>query len=480
MSLLLKPKIIQDITRPSRESVFRPPSNRVNLSYTRVFRIPATKIAKSLVVAAAGMFLAFGSVTAPTTTSSASSATSTSPQAPEERAALEAQLQDLENQINQYETQITGYQKQGKSLKGDITSLNDKIAKLNLQIKAINLTLTQLDRNITETQFQIASTEESIQSNQDALGTLIRGMYQSDQASLMEILFKSPTLSDFFNDVNNNATLQDNLHVTINRISDLEGQLKDHKDQLSLAKADAQTVKQYQANQEQQANVVKAQKNTLLTVTKGQESKYQQLLATTKKTAADIRNRIFELLGGGELTFEQAYQYALVAGNATGVKPSLILAVLDRESALGKNVGKCSYQTAMSPSNQPLFLQITAELNLNPDSMMVSCANADGAYGGAMGPAQFIPSTWLLYKPVIESTTGRAPASPWNNADAFMATALYMKDAGAAGATTPDTERAAAAKYYAGGNWKRYLWTYGEAVVSRAAQFDDDIAQITG
>jgi peptidoglycan hydrolase CwlO-like protein len=478
MSSLLKPKIVQDITHRGEDSVFRAPSKRVNLSYRQVFRIPATKIAKGFVVGLAGMFLAFGSVTAPITTNSA--ALTPSPQAPEERAALEAQLKDLENQINQYETQITGYQKQGKSLKGDISGLNDKIAKLNLQIKAINLTLTQLDRNITETQFQIASTEESIQSNQSALGTLVRGMYQSDQASLIEILFKSPTLSDFFNDVNNNATLQDNLHVTINRIGDLQNQLKDHKDQLSLAKADAQTVKQYQANQEQQANLVKVQKNTLLIVTKGQESKYQELLATTKKTAAEIRSRIFQLLGGGELTFEQAYQYALVAGNATGVKPSLILAVLDRESALGKNVGKCSYKTAMSPSNQPLFLQITSELNLNPDSMMVSCANADGAYGGAMGPAQFIPATWNLYKPAIEIATGRTPASPWNNADAFMATALYMKDAGASGATTPDAERVAAAKYYAGGNWRRYLWTYGEAVVSRAAQFDDDIAQITG
>ncbi|MFH1246696.1 MAG: lytic murein transglycosylase, partial [Candidatus Liptonbacteria bacterium] len=278
-------------------------------------------------------------------------------------------------------------------------------------------------------------------------------------------------------DLNNISLMQTNIRETIAQIQTLQTQLQDQKQEFALARADASTIRIYQASQKAQTDSTKQQKANILAATQGQEAKYQVLLSQTKATAAEIRKRIFQLLDGGEMSFGDAYQYAKFASQATGVRPALILAVLDRESALGKNVGKCTYQSSMSPSNQKVFLQIVSDLGLSPDSVMVSCANQDGIYGGAMGPAQFIPSTWMIYSDKISKITGHDPASPWNNSDAFVATALYLQDAGAGGSI--DSDRAAAARYYAGTNWKRFLWTYGEAVIDRAAQFEDDIATLT-
>lgn len=478
MMLTRKPNVLQDVAPKGANSVFEVPRpNRINLVPPRPPRRNSfVPVLEAAAIAWAAWFLIIGSVTAPTVQSLAAAASAVTDA---ERQALESQLRDLEGQIDQYENQIVAYQKQGGTLKGEISSLNSKIAKLNLQIKAVELTLTQLDAKIADTQVQIVGTESSITTHRATLTELLKSLHEKDQTSLVAVFLKNPRISDFFGDVTDIELLQTNVRLTIREIQDLQDHLKDQKEQYSLARADAKTLKEYQAAQRKETDVVKQQKNQLLEVTKGQETRYQALLKETEKTAAQIRSRIFQLLGGGELTFEQAYDYAKLASGATGVRAAIILAVLDRESALGKNVGRCSYKTSMSPKNQPLFLQVVAELGLSPDSMLVSCANADGAYGGAMGPAQFIPSTWMLYREKVAAVTGRNPASPWNNADAFVATALYLKDAGAANASVAD-ERKAAARYYAGGNWSRFLWTYGEAVVSRAQRFEKDIAAITG
>ncbi|MDO8536889.1 MAG: lytic murein transglycosylase [bacterium] len=488
MNKFLKPKVLGDITIPairqtytSRRDSFSLRPGRLNLGYKKIWRIPLTRLLRFVICFVAVLFLILGSATAPTIFIRAS----TSPVSDAERQALELQLQELEGQIDQYENQITGYQKQGKTLKGEITTLNNKIAKLNLQIQAIGLTLKQLNKNIEETQSQIVVTEGNITTRKAAMGELLQNLYENERVSLVQIFLKNPQLSDFFADLNSITLLQSSLRAEAEKIIDLRDQLKEKRERYSLAKADAESVREYQAAQKTEIDGAKTEKNKLLDVTKGQESKYQSLLKQTKETAAQIRSRIFQLLGGGELSFEKAYSYAKLAGGATGIRPALILAVLDRESALGQNVGRCNYKTAMSPSNQVLFLQIVAEIGINnPDTVTVSCPNRDGVYGGAMGPAQFIPSTWNLYKNAVSKVTGHSPASPWDHSDAFVATALYLKDAMTGCASIysagASQERCVAAKYYAGGRWRSYLWTYGEAVVSRARAFQNDIDTITG
>jgi len=488
MRYVRKPRVMAEV-RFALISPYRPQERQVVLRRERVVRLPLVWAAKGIAVLAAVAMFMFGMAAAPTGGQTTLAAAND-----EERAQLEAQLKELEGQIAEYESTIDKYRAQGATLSSEVKALEAKVARINLQIRATNLSLTKLNNDIVVTTGKISDTETSITENRRRLGEILQSIYETEETGLIEIMLKNPKLSDFVSDFNNVILVQDGLRVTLQKITDLRNDLVDQKETLALEKADKEALKTYQDSQKKTAAQTASQKDELLKITKGQESRYKELLNETKKTAAEIRSRIFRLLGGGELTFEAAYELAKVAANATGIRAAFILAVLDQESALGRNVGSCTYQTAMHPTRDiPPFLTITSELGIDPNSVKVSCPiTAHGAYGGAMGPAQFIPSTWALYKEGIARVTGSRPPNPWNNQDAFVATALYLKDSYNSSACVnygqtyknvlPEKtlrERCAAAQYYSGGRWFTYRFVYGDPVVERAERFQEDIDVLT-
>jgi len=97
-------------------------------------------------------------------------------------------------------------------------------------------------------------------------------------------------------------------------------------------------------------------------------------------------------------------------------------------------------------------------------------------WGGAMGPAQFIPTTWILFEEAVAKLTGHNPPSPWNLEDAFTASGLMLAESGA-DKQTYAAESKAAKIYIAGGRWNRSLTAriYSNNVMAEAARIQKDI-----
>ena len=118
----------------------------------------------------------------------------------------------------------------------------------------------------------------------------------------------------------------------------------------------------------------------------------------------------------------------------------------------------------------PPFLNITKSLGMDPLKTLVSCPIASaGGYGGAMGPAQFIASTWMLFNDRLVKSLNTAIPNPWSPQDAFMASAMFLTDLGAySGSYTG--EKNAACKYYSGKSCSSGSISngYGVSVMSKA------------
>ncbi len=413
------------------------------------------------------------------------------------RAECEALLQQYERQLVQYEADIekSAYQKQ--TLQNAIASLKKKAEALSLKIKQSNAVIGDLGFQIKDTEKSVEVTSQKITESQGNLGAILRAIDAEDQKPLVELMLSEKELSDFFDNLVYLENLNERSSEILQDIKGLKSNLEDQKAGLEDEKGDLEKQVQIQQLQKQEHESNKKEQEGYLKLTEVQYQKSLQDKKATEQKVAAIKARIFELAGLGQTAapnFEEAYNIAKSVGALVGVRPAFLLAILTQESNIGKNVGQCYLKNAatggginirtgasvakvMNPNRDTSpFVTITKEVGRDPYATQVSCPMSFG-WGGAMGPAQFIPSTWMIYRDRIKTVLGR-PADPWNIRDAFTAAGLYVSDYGAT-SQTRDGEWRAAMIYFAGSVNKKYRF-YGDNVVAIAAGYADDIALIEG
>lgn len=412
----------------------------------------------------------------------------------DQKAKLQAQLDELQKEIDQWQQVLDQTRAKKGTLQGDVTLLDAQIKKAEAEIRQRNVTITTLASEIKQKNAQISLLEGSISKGQESLAKLLREQNETETLSLTVLALSSQSLSEFFSNIDAidsiNRALQDQftqLRSTRNLTQQEREALNAKQNQELDAKNDVEVKKQSIATNQ-------AHEKELLAVTTTQEKTYSQVLAQRQAEAAAIRARLFPLRDAAGIQFGDALAYAQQAGAKTGVRPALILAFLSQESDLGKNVGNClitdlstgsgkgkntgtPFSGVMkAPRDTVPFAAITSALGLDWSTTPVSCPQSIG-YGGAMGPAQFIPSTWQVFAPRVASALGVNQANPWLARDAIMANAIYISDLGA-GAQTYTAERNAACKYFSGSSCdasSSIIASYGNSVVAKANKFQQDI-----
>ena len=394
----------------------------------------------------------------------------------ERRAQLERELANLEKQIDAQRGILSRKEKESVSLQRDVDILNAKIKKSELSIKARNLAIQNLSEDIGDKETLIKRFESKIDQERELISELLRQTNELDSHSLAEIMLGGRNFSEFFEDIGPFIYINEALKKSISEIAGVKDKTQSEKEVLVDKKAEQVSLQTLQQLEKRRTEQEQAKKKQILTVSKGVESLYKKFVASIELNATKIRAELFTLQGSAAIPFEKALEFANIASKKTGVRPALILGVIAEESNLGENVGTGSWRVDMkAPRDTEPFLDITRRLGLDPDKMPVSKKPWYG-YGGAMGPAQFIPSTWVLYEERIAKATGHNPPNPWDPFDAFMASALLLMDNGA-DKGTPAAEKLAALRYFAGwanASKKAYAF-YGDDVMDLAEKYQRQI-----
>lgn len=392
-----------------------------------------------------------------------------------DKARLEAELAKLEKEIAAKQKELDNQKGQSVSISRDISILNSQIQKSKLDIKNKNLVIQKLGGEIVVKNKKIEALSTKIEKEKESLAQLLKKERQLDDKSILSLILSKETISEAYGDIQKFASIKQDIQDSMDEIRGVRVLTESERKSLEEKKNKETDTKYELESAKAKVELSEAEKKKLLTISKGKETEYQKVLNEKAKRKAEILAAIFNLVGSStKINFETALIYAKEAQRLLNIDPAFLLAILTQESNLGANVGQCyltdtktgagvgakfgtKFPNVMKPMGLPGrkgdiddFFAVTTALGRDPYKTLVSCPIAGVAgYGGAMGPAQFIPSTWGGYKSRLKAILGH-DADPWNPKDAFIASAMLLTDKGAVG-NTPSLQHIAACKYYGTG-----------------------------
>lgn len=398
-------------------------------------------------------------------------------------ASADAQARKECDDYAKYQAATAKSKVERDTVQGEVNAINAEIALAQQKIKVQERIIASLSSDISAKTKVVNSLQTRIDRQTKSIADLVQKMQVRDSVSVAEVLLGSDSFSDFYVEGDSYEILNRQLVELVAGVKSDKAETEAEKQALQNRKDRETDAKQAIEAEKRLIDRKKAEKAALLAVKTAEHNATQQLAEAQRQKVAAIRSKLFKLQDGEGIPFGEAYDYAVAASKVTGVRPAFVLGILMQESGhtadgFGTNVGQCFVRNdqtgagvgantgtdkirVMSPTRDiPIFKRIAADLGRDWQNTRVSCwipmysKGQPYGWGGAMGPAQFIASTWDngTNSSIMKRTAralGEGSSDPWNPEHAIMAASLFLYDLGA-GLQTYSAEKNAACRYYSG------------------------------
>ena len=196
----------------------------------------------------------------------------------ERKARIEAELFQLEMQMIRSEQLLQSKQLERQSLERDIDILDAQIDKAQLGIQARAVAIDQLGDQIGDKEVVIEVLTERLAKQRSSIGELIRKTEEVDDYSLIEVLLSNKNLSEFFTDFESFRSINDSLNDSLVVLEEIKIDTQAQKVSLEEKQLTEAQLKELQEQEKAAIEQREAEKERILTVTKGEESAYQELI----------------------------------------------------------------------------------------------------------------------------------------------------------------------------------------------------------
>ncbi|HLD25427.1 MAG TPA: hypothetical protein VJC05_00080 [Candidatus Andersenbacteria bacterium] len=391
-----------------------------------------------------------------------------------------AALKAKETELATLEEKIKALQNQQAAATNQTELAASQVERLSATLELSELQLAQTVQGLARLESELKQVGESIEQGQDAIKTIraqladiLVALYHHERTSVVDLMLTNDlTLATLMTEQRAYHQLQASAMGLIDSLRTEQEQLAGEQAALQSRQQELDQLRAVQSVQYASLGEQRRERQRVLSLKQEEQASYTQKLAEAQNARREIERQIFTLRGSGEqIQLNDALSAARFASSVTGVRPSLLLAVLKVETGVGENLGSGVFPDDMHPASRDAFLRLTSKLGLDPKKTPISRRpNSYSGWGGAIGPGQFLPDTWERLEPRVAQLMNKPTPNPFELTDTLVAVGIMLADRGAA---SPAQETEALARYVAGPNWMYHTW-YSRRVLAVAEEYGQE------
>lgn len=352
-------------------------------------------------------------------------------------------VDDVQKSLEKTQTELDKEQK-------DLQKSQSNLSVTQSQINTTANLIVKTEKEISQKEADLKRLEDKIKLNKKILSVYTQEMYYNDQEVGWALNLDSKNFNDYFENFDQILSVKEKFVTVVEEIKGDKKDVENVKEELAEKKVEHQEL----------LVVKQTEKKEIV----GDIIESEVTIENLQKKMAKLRSTLSSFLGKS-FDAKDIAEAVKFASSKTGVRKEFLFAMLDKETDLGRFTGGCTFdKSKMGDKNAVIFKRIAKDLGYNYKKLKVSCALSYGI-GGAMGVAQFMPTTWVGYESAISSYTGHKPPDPWNLTDGVMGMAEKLKRGGA---NSKKGEHNAAKIYYCGGpsskHWNTNCENYADTV----------------
>lgn len=188
------------------------------------------------------------------------------------------QVNELDSLIDKYGARIKEQESKQASLQNEVLILDNRIAKTELDIERAKTELEALRLEILSLDKQIADKNERISKQKQISVGLIKNINVAQRVSILEILLSRPTLSAFFDRLEQTKRLETKLEESMSLLKQNKDQLESSKREQDAKRLASDAERKLLKKQQMELEAERNFKASLASETKLKESEYERII----------------------------------------------------------------------------------------------------------------------------------------------------------------------------------------------------------